>query len=112
MTSLQDAAGTIAKIDEAAIKALPFISSVIGFVPGGAAATPFLPLIGEILQAVDNAAKHIQQGNTSAAFDDILVEIRNHLTPGAPNSSVLSSPPAPAANASPAAPSASTQGSG
>lgn len=93
MADLQAVAGEVAKVDEAVMKALPFVSGLIGFVPGGAVAVPFLPLVGEILQAVDNAAKQIQAGNNTAAISDILTEIRNHLTPGLPNSSVLSSPP-------------------
>lgn len=93
MTDLKAVAGEVATVDEAVMKVLPFVSGLIGFVPGAQVAVPFLPLVGEILAAVDNAAKSIQAGNNSAAIDDILVEIRNHLTPGLPNSSVLSSPP-------------------
>lgn len=93
MTDIQGVAGEVIKVDEAVLKVFPFISGIIGFVPGGAVVSPFLPLVQEILVAVDTAAKDIQAGNNSAAINDILTEIRNHLTPGAPNSSILSSPP-------------------
>jgi hypothetical protein len=89
---IQTIAGEVAAIDEEVLKFFPYISGMIGFIPGAAVAEPFMPLVGEILQAVDNAAKAVQAGNTSAAINDILTEIRNHLTPGLPNSSVLSSP--------------------
>ncbi len=92
MVNLQAVAGEVAQVDEVIIRALPFVGGIIGFVPGGAVAAPFIPLVGEILQAVDNAAKHIQNNDPQAAVEDILTEIRNHLTPGRPNSAVLSSP--------------------
>lgn len=95
MTSGQDIstiAGEVAQVDEQIMKFFPYISGIIGFIPGAQVAVPFLPIVGEILQAVDAAAKDIQTGNTGAAVDDILTEIRNHLTPGRPNSSILSSP--------------------
>lgn len=92
--TIPQVAGQVASVDEAVMKALPFISTFIGFIPGAQVAVPFMPLVGEILVAVDNAAKSIQAGNNSAAVEDILTEIRNHLTPGAPNSSILSSAPA------------------
>lgn len=86
-------AGEVVTVDEAVLNVFPYISGLIGFIPGAQVAAPFMPLVSEILTAVDGAAKAIQAGNTGAAIDDILTEIRNHLTPGAPNSSVLSSPP-------------------
>lgn len=93
MTDLKAVAGEVAKVDEAVMRVFPFISSMIGFVPGGQVAVPLMPIVSEILQAVDTAAKHIQDGDNGAALDDILKEIRNHLTPGRPNSAVLSSVP-------------------
>lgn len=97
MSDIETIAGQVAEVDEAIMKVLPFIAMMIGFIPGAGPIAPLLPLVGEILAAVDNAAKSIQSGNNGAALDDILKEIRNHLTPGFPNSSVLSSPPAPEA---------------
>lgn len=83
-------AGEVATIDEAIMKALPFVSTFIGFVPGGAVAVPFMPLVGELLQALDTAAKDVAAGNTGAGVQDILAEVMNHLTPGKPNSPILS----------------------
>ena len=84
-------AGEVASVDEAVMKFFPTISTIVGFIPGAQVAVPFLPLVGEILAAVDTAAKDIQAGNNGAAVEDILTEIRNHLTPGLPNSLILSS---------------------
>lgn len=95
MADLKAVAGEVATIDEEVMKLLPFIGGIIGFVPGAQAVAPLLPLVGEILAAVDKAAKDIQGNDPSAAVDDILTEIRNHLTVGRPNSAVLSSAPPP-----------------
>lgn len=92
MTDIKQVAGEVAQVDEKIMEFFPYISGMIGFIPGAAAAQPFMPLVGQILAAVDTAAKDIQSGNNAAAINDILTEIRNHLTPGLPNSSVLSSP--------------------
>lgn len=99
---VKSVAGQVSQVDEAVMKALPFISGLIGFIPGGAVAVPFMPLIGEALVALDNAAKAVAAGNSGAAVQDILTEIMNHLTPGQPNSPALSAPAA----------DPSTQGSG
>ena len=80
----------VEKVDEAIMKALPFVSGMVGFIPGGAAAVPFMPLIAELLQVVDNAAKEVASGNSGAAAQDVLREIMNHLTPGKPLSPALS----------------------
>jgi hypothetical protein len=95
MSDLQSVASEVATVDEAVMKVLPFISTFIGFVPGGAVAVPFLPLAGELLQALDNAAKEIAAGNPTGAAQDVLQELIDHLTKGKPNSTALA--PAPAA---------------
>lgn len=89
-TSITGIATEVSTVDEAVMKALPFISGIIGFIPGGAVAVPFLPLVGELLSALDNAAKDVAAGNAGNAVEDILTEIKNHLTKGAPNSPTLS----------------------
>lgn len=91
-TSVAGIATEVSQVDEAVMKALPFVSGLIGFIPGGAVAVPFLPLVGELLQVIDNAAKAVSSGNTGAAAQDVLQEIMNHLTPGKPNSPILSTP--------------------
>lgn len=90
-------AGKVAEVDEEIMKLFPYISTIIGFVPGAQAAVPFLPIVGEILAAIDQAAKDINNGNPGSAVEDILTEIRNHLQPGKPNSAILSSPLVPSA---------------
>ena len=90
MTDLKSVATEVETIDEAIMKAFPFISGMIGFIPGGAVAVPFMPLVGELLQAIDNAAKDVAAGNTGAAAQDILSEVMNHMTKGKPNSPILS----------------------
>lgn len=83
----------VATVDEAVMKALPFVSGLIGFIPGAQVAVPLMPLIGELLTVVDNAAKAVAAGNSGAAAQDVLQEIMNHLSPGQPNSPILSAPP-------------------
>jgi len=86
MTTTPSAASiatTIETVDEAVMKALPFISTMLNFVPGAAVAVPFMPLLGELLQTLDNAAKVV------------LKEIMAHLTPGMANSIALSPSAAP-----------------
>lgn len=83
-------AAEISKVDEAILKAMPFVSTIIGFVPGAQVAAPFMPLIVEVLQAVDKATEAVAGGNTSAAIDAVINEIKSHLTPGSPNSPALS----------------------
>lgn len=83
-------AGEVATVDEAIIRAMPFVSVMAGIVPGGQVAVPWLPLVTGILTAVDNAAKAVAAGNTSAALDAVVNEIKNHLNPSMPNSPALS----------------------
>lgn len=102
MVDAASVAGEVAQVDEAVMKALPFVSGMIGFIPGGAVAIPFMPLVAEFLQVVDSAAKSVAAGNPGAAATDVLQEVMNHLMPGKPNSPILSAQ----------APSESAQGSG
>jgi hypothetical protein len=85
-------AGEVVQVDEGIMKALPFISTIIGFVPGAQIAAPFMPMFSELLTVIDNAAKAVSEGNNSQAATSVLGEIMNHLTPGAPNSPILSAP--------------------
>lgn len=87
--SITQIAGQVSQVDEAILKALPFVSTFIGFIPGAAVAVPFLPLVTEVLTALDNAAKAVAAGNTGAGVQVVLQEIMNHLTPGAPNAAAL-----------------------
>jgi len=80
----------VATVDEAVMKFFPYISTMIGFIPGAQVAVPFMPLVAEFLKVVDDAAKHVAAGNSGAAAQDVMKEIMDHLTPGAPNSPVLS----------------------
>ena len=89
-TDIKSVATTVSTVDEAIMKALPFISTVIGFVPGAQVAVPFMPLVGGLLAALDNAAKAVAAGNNGAAIEAVIAEIENHLTPGKPNSPILS----------------------
>jgi hypothetical protein len=91
-TQLEVVAKEVATVDEAVMKVLPFISTFIGFVPGAAVAIPFLPLVGELLAALDSAAQAVSTGNNAGGIEAIIDEIKNHLTPGAPNSPILSAP--------------------
>lgn len=92
MVDVKSVAGEVSTVDEAVMTALPFISGIIGFIPGAAIAVPFMPLVSEGLMALDNAAKAVAEGNPGAGIEDILTEIKNHLTPGMPNSPILSAP--------------------
>lgn len=90
MTDMKSVAGTVVTVDEAVMKALPFVSTMLGFIPGAQVAVPFMPLVGELLAVLDSAAKSVADGNNGAAIQDIIKEIENHLTPGKPNSPILS----------------------
>ena len=83
------------------LKVMPFVSTVIQFVPGAAVATPFVPLFVEFLGVLDNAAKAVAAGNTQAAIGAILGEIMSHLTPGMPNAPALAPTAAPVAKPDP-----------
>jgi|SRR5579872_5459444 len=91
MSDAASIATEVATVDEAVMKALPFVSTFIGFVPGAQVAVPFMPLIAELLQVVDNAARAVAAGNNGGAVQDVLQEVMNHLTPGKANSPILSS---------------------
>lgn len=82
-------AAEVSTVDEMIMKFMPFISMGLGLAPGGSIAAP---LISEFLTVVDDAAKAVAAGNSGAAFQVILSEVENHLTPGKPNSPILSAP--------------------
>jgi hypothetical protein len=88
-------AGKVSTVDEQVLKLMPFISTVIAFIPGAQVAAPFMPLVAELLAVVDNAAKAVATGSPGAAFQDVIDEVMSHLTPGAPNSPILSADAAP-----------------
>lgn len=90
---IKTVAGTVATVDEGIMKFLPFISLAIGFIPGGAAAKPFMPLVAEVLAALDNAAKSVAAGNNGAAIEDVITAVKNHLTAGQPNAPALAPDP-------------------
>ena len=90
-TSITGIAAEVSTVDEQIMRFLPFISMAVDFVPGGAVA---MPLVSELLQVLDAAAKAVAAGNPGAAIGDILGEVKNHLTPGQPNSPILSAPSA------------------
>jgi len=80
---------TVASVDEKIMQALPVIAGLVGFIPGASAAVVFEPVVMEILQVVDAAAKNIAANNPGAAFQDIFDELKNHLTKGQPDSPAL-----------------------
>ena len=90
--SVASIAGTVSTVDEAILKFMPFVSILVSAIPGAQVAAPFIPLVGELLTVVDNAAKAVAGGDTNAAIQDVLGEIMSHLTPGKPNSPILSAP--------------------
>jgi hypothetical protein len=92
MTDVAGIAAEVVTVDERIMKLLPTIAMFAGFIPGGAVVSGFEPLILEVLMAVDEAAKAVAAGNPGAAFSVVLDEIKNHLTPGKPNSPILSAP--------------------
>jgi hypothetical protein len=87
-------AGTVSTVDEEIMRLLPTIATVVDFIPGGQIAGGILgnPLFMEVLQKLDNAAKLVAAGNPGAGAGVILGEVMNHLTPGQPNSPILSAP--------------------
>ena len=91
-TSVAGVAGQVATIDEAILKVMPIVSTMIAFIPGAQVAVPFMPLLIGILTAVDTAAKDLAANNPDMAVQDIFKTIQNHLTSLAPNSPTLSGP--------------------
>lgn len=91
--NVQNAAHVVEQVDEALMKALPFITFSLGLVPvpgvGVAATLLKNPLMMEVLQKVDEAAKAVEAGKPGAGINVLLDEINDHLTPGAPNSPAL-----------------------
>lgn len=83
-------AGEVSTVDEAIMKFLPEISMLLGIIPGAQVALPFMPLVTTALKVLDDAAKKVHDGNPGAAAHDVLQEVMNHLTPGKPNSPILS----------------------
>jgi hypothetical protein len=83
-------ANQVSSVDEVVMKLLPEISLILGFIPGAQIAVPFMPLVGAGLTALDEAAKAVAAGNPGMAFQDIMNVVVNHLTPGKPNSPILS----------------------
>ena len=87
--TVQSVATTVATVDEAIMKALPFLSPFLGFIPGGTVIAAAEPIALEALTALDNAAKLVAAGNTGAAASGVLQTIIDHLTPGKPNAPIL-----------------------
>jgi hypothetical protein len=83
-------AGEVSTIDEAAMKFLPFVTTIVGVIPGAQIAAPFLAMAGPLLVALDSAAKQVAEGKPGAAAQDVFQELINHLTTGKPNSPLLS----------------------
>jgi len=89
--NLVQIANEVMTVDELLLKLFPEISMIAGLATGGTA-TPILAGVGAVLQAVDNGAKFVAAGNPGAAAASVLETIVNHLTPGQPNSPILSTP--------------------
>jgi hypothetical protein len=93
MTDVASAAGTAEKVIEDAMKVEPMIATGVGMLVPGAA-----PIVAIVQPAVAMAAPFVEKalealaankgGDAFAAF----VELLQHLTPGLPNSSILSPP--------------------
>src|SRR5262245_44338999 len=85
---------TAAEVDQAlhiASQVLPIaLGGLAMFVPNVSAITPFLPLFTKVVQAADVVA-----GDTGKPLLDVIQDVLNHLTPGAPAAPALS-PSAPA----------------
>jgi len=89
MTDVKTIATEVATYDEAILKFMPYLGSILGIIPGAQAGVPVVAGITALLKAIDDAAKAVS-ANTSADPNGIVGEIVNHLTPGAPNSPALS----------------------
>ena len=90
--TVADIAAKVATVDETVMQFLPYIGTILGFIPGAQVGVPIVGGVGLVLKAVDDAAKLVAAGNPGAAVEDIFSEIVNHLTPGQPNSPILSTP--------------------
>jgi hypothetical protein len=92
--TLAGVAGEVSSADEVVMQFLPEVTTICGFIPGAQVATPFLAMAGPLLLALDNACKSVVAGNPGAAAETVLQEVISHLTPGLPNSPILSAPTA------------------
>lgn len=89
-------AGQVASVDEMIMNYLPFVSTILGVIPGAQVGVPIVAGIGALLKVVDSAAKAIAEGNPNSTPQSIISELESHNTPGAPNSPALA-PSEPAA---------------
>ena len=90
MTDVKTIATEVATYDEAILKFMPYLGSILGIIPGAQAGVPVVAGITALMKAIDNAAKAVSQADPSTGVGDIVTTIVNHLTPGAPNSPALS----------------------
>lgn len=84
-------AAQVASVDEAVMQFLPFLSTILGFIPQTAPlAAPITAGVGALLKTIDDGAKTIASSKPGASAADIIGELVNHNTPGQPNSPALS----------------------
>jgi hypothetical protein len=86
---IQSVASEVASVDENVMKFLPYISTLLGFIPGAQIGVPIVGGVGLVLKAVDDAAKAVATGTPGTQVPDIFTAIVDHLTPGKPNSPLL-----------------------
>jgi hypothetical protein len=85
----------VSTVDELVMQFLPYIGTILGVIPGAQIGVPIVGGIGLALKALDDAAKAVAAGDPGLAAEGIITTIVNHLTPGKPNSPILSTPAAP-----------------
>jgi hypothetical protein len=85
-----DVAGEVSTGLEDAMKVLPFLGTLIGFIPGAQVAPEVAALVTTLLGQVDAGLKTVSEAKPGTRPQDILTEVINHNTPGAPNSPWLS----------------------
>jgi len=90
MTDVKSIATEVATYDEAVMKFMPYLSGLLGVIPGAQAGVPIVAGITALMRAIDDGAKAIAAGNSAADVGSIIGELINHNTPGAPNSPALS----------------------
>lgn len=88
--SAQSIAGEVASVDETIMKFLPYIGTILGVIPGAQVGVPIVGGLQLVLKAIDDGAKLVAGSNPGASPTDIFTTLVNHLTPGQPNSPVLS----------------------
>lgn len=91
-TTLASAAGVADTIIKDFMKIEPFLATASNFIPGAAPIVAIVhPAVAMAAPFVEQALEAVASGNNGNAFS-AFIELLQHITPGQPNSPILSAP--------------------